>query len=1675
MAPAGDDDQLPAAKGAEDGAPPESEEDYVEAVTRHAKYLGIDPESDGAYMWIAEEALNADVPEGWVTGEGEGEYEGLVYYYNEATGESTWDHPLDEYYRDKFKRKKARRAAREKEEKGNRQGSKSRASASKSRASRSTSNRHHRSGGDTENEERNESRSRKGHTKEKQGSPNRVDSGDQGSQSSGHRDNAKRSKTHKDSRRHRDEGERSRHRSTSSRNQRGDDTGDGRDERESSKHLRSANHRHSDSGRAHGSEGEDRGRRRKEESHRRRGSGRQQESSSERHQSRTRDNTSRRSSGRGERERSKPGEVAKKSEKQQESPSKRPGRDKHRSRSRERGARDENRESFKPDRTERGTGSRQEVTMQLEETNRGGMTTVATVSGNLTAAPDDWRTKSIMGESTHSHNENSVHHDSSRSAADPRKENAGSEAGRGGFREDTDREGRHRTAKTTVERTGGVVKELEVQSNSVSVQEDPGKKVDRTAAHRNIDGRSATQTSKAARNNNDMKEIDFEDELRDMEEGGGDPNVRDKSPTETEAPDTEPQRRSSSAVSRGGSDTKNQDGELLSSPPMSKAAAIAVDEKALRSSSSDHANKAGKAKKLGNEDEPHSRRDTTEDRGVKSRGNGLPSATGKADRDLDDWPEVASSPAKEDVGGDFGKEQKGKRYSNAHGTHTVRESRAETGRRGREGDEQPDVAVADAADGNLSYGEDSNNDHWRGNGFTRGYDRNVERTSERESGRLRNGGGRERDRDSGRTSPHVGHTDRNDRQGGHSGRRPTAKGSPASPRRASGSRGGDHSSDQYSSGDRRDHQYSSFGDVEGRRHQRWDVGERVKAGQRDHRDEEIQQMTSEKDKVERQLQQHQQEGAARTRELETKVLKLEASLASSTSREDLLRKELADAARREGVAQEKHARGLSEQERKAESLKDRLTEAISKTSEMSAAGVAGKEKEEGLRLELKNALERAKAAEGSLARKEEAEKASAERESDVPRLRLLLANKESEAEGQGKVLVEMQGRLAEALNKESELSKEVHRARDLAERQRLEAAETSARASTSEAALSQAASEMSALNHALSSRARDEILLKESEIAKAWEETSRLRLQLGLEQEKLSNAEDCQQRAKAKLESEAESFRARAGELQSANASMEREMRNGQQDALSRLRESERERDTAVYEGKRSSELAASAETWRLKETLRADAAEAKALSTGTEVAELRSEAARLRTSMDAVVAPHVKRNMELQQQVEDARREAADLTAETKRLQESHASELSSLKDEVSRKLPWIAEKAVAEAGKHFRQKAEEDMKAVRVDRDRRLEELQALMTEEEARRHDDVAGARVEAERFRTVAERLAAENRSIRGELQQYLTRSETQPALAKSERFRHDDSAPRIATRSPRKTGGGGGGGNGGGPRKSTSGNGWEGVLQAQVLGQVEAHINALRAQLKHETPGPDAITGNGGPDPSGGVGVSLIPSGGSRVPEDSMSTAGATETAGIPPSMETRGNYHQPPPTLRERSGNEDGLTEREDMRLNRLLRSGNSSSLSSPPPTLDDVMAPTSAHRREGPNEQRSIISTPGVRNNGASGGERSARMVGEGGPEHHQHRYATGGAMEGGISDLSRELFAASPTDGTRRISGDKRARRVGEARDNGGYAATPRFGSLAGDVEDDLEDISDGGFHSGCWRRKYVRGEMR
>lgn len=55
MAPAEGDGASARGGGLEEEEPEGEEEDYEEAVTRHAKYLGIDPELDAAYIWIAEE------------------------------------------------------------------------------------------------------------------------------------------------------------------------------------------------------------------------------------------------------------------------------------------------------------------------------------------------------------------------------------------------------------------------------------------------------------------------------------------------------------------------------------------------------------------------------------------------------------------------------------------------------------------------------------------------------------------------------------------------------------------------------------------------------------------------------------------------------------------------------------------------------------------------------------------------------------------------------------------------------------------------------------------------------------------------------------------------------------------------------------------------------------------------------------------------------------------------------------------------------------------------------------------------------------------------------------------------------------------------------------------------------------------------------------------------------------------------------------------------------------------------------------------------------------------------------------------------------------------------------------------------------------------------------------
>ncbi|KAE8892558.1 hypothetical protein PF005_g4217 [Phytophthora fragariae] len=74
------------------------------AVEEHARRLGIEPSVDGEFLWIARESLVAPLPDGWyhVTATETGQ----PYYYNEISGESRWDHPSDDQFRQLFREMK---------------------------------------------------------------------------------------------------------------------------------------------------------------------------------------------------------------------------------------------------------------------------------------------------------------------------------------------------------------------------------------------------------------------------------------------------------------------------------------------------------------------------------------------------------------------------------------------------------------------------------------------------------------------------------------------------------------------------------------------------------------------------------------------------------------------------------------------------------------------------------------------------------------------------------------------------------------------------------------------------------------------------------------------------------------------------------------------------------------------------------------------------------------------------------------------------------------------------------------------------------------------------------------------------------------------------------------------------------------------------------------------------------------------------------------------------------------------------------------------------------------------------------------------------------------------------------------------------------------------------------
>lgn len=77
-------------------------------VEEYAKWLGADVSKDRDLFWIAQEALKAPIPTGWKLyqkKDGSGE----PFYFNSKTGESLWDHPLDQHYKDMFEQEKKKK------------------------------------------------------------------------------------------------------------------------------------------------------------------------------------------------------------------------------------------------------------------------------------------------------------------------------------------------------------------------------------------------------------------------------------------------------------------------------------------------------------------------------------------------------------------------------------------------------------------------------------------------------------------------------------------------------------------------------------------------------------------------------------------------------------------------------------------------------------------------------------------------------------------------------------------------------------------------------------------------------------------------------------------------------------------------------------------------------------------------------------------------------------------------------------------------------------------------------------------------------------------------------------------------------------------------------------------------------------------------------------------------------------------------------------------------------------------------------------------------------------------------------------------------------------------------------------------------------------------------------
>lgn len=80
---------------------------HEEEVTEYATWLGMDPVEDRDLRWIAREGLMAPLPQGWKPCRVRESDD--IYYFNFTTGESSWEHPCDRYYKQLYDEEKIKK------------------------------------------------------------------------------------------------------------------------------------------------------------------------------------------------------------------------------------------------------------------------------------------------------------------------------------------------------------------------------------------------------------------------------------------------------------------------------------------------------------------------------------------------------------------------------------------------------------------------------------------------------------------------------------------------------------------------------------------------------------------------------------------------------------------------------------------------------------------------------------------------------------------------------------------------------------------------------------------------------------------------------------------------------------------------------------------------------------------------------------------------------------------------------------------------------------------------------------------------------------------------------------------------------------------------------------------------------------------------------------------------------------------------------------------------------------------------------------------------------------------------------------------------------------------------------------------------------------------------------